>query len=93
VLAVLAARRNDHSLDYCGRDPRFCTPRGVELRREARTLADAATLSAAAGGALLVTGFIVYTAAPSGHSAERVSVTATPQVAVGVVTLQLRGAF
>ena len=93
VLAVLAAKRNDHSLDYCGRDPKFCTPRGVQLRREAGTLADAATLSAAAGGALLVTGFIVYTAAPSGHSAERVSVTAAPQVAAGGVTLQLRGAF
>jgi hypothetical protein len=93
VLAVLAARRNDHSLDYCGNDPRFCTPRGVELRREAGSLADAATLSAASGGALLVTGFVVYTAAPSAHGGERVSVTATPQVAVNSVSLQLRGAF
>jgi hypothetical protein len=93
VLAVLAAKRNDHSLDYCGKDPRFCTPRGVQLRREAGSLADAATLSAAAGGVLLVTGFVVYTAAPSGHSAERVSVSATPQVAAKGVTLQLRGAF
>jgi len=49
VLTVLAAKRNDHSLDYCGNDRRFCTPRGVELRREAGTLADAATLSVGCG--------------------------------------------
>jgi hypothetical protein len=93
VLAVLAARRNDHSLDYCGDNARFCTARGVELRHEARRLADAATVSAAASGGLLVSGFVVYATAPRGHAAERVSVTAVPEAATRGVTLQVRGAF
>jgi hypothetical protein len=93
VLAVLAARRNDHSLDYCSDNPHSCTARGVELRHEAGKLADAATVSAAASGGLLVTGFVVYATAPRGQAAERVSVSALPEAARRAVSLQVRGAF
>jgi hypothetical protein len=93
VLAVLAGRRTDHSLDYCDDNGRHCTARGLELRHEADTLSKAATISAAAGGALLVTGFVVYTTAPHGQAAEPVSVSAVPQAFPRGVTLQVRGAF
>jgi len=93
VLTVVAARRSDHALDYCTASSHSCPPRGVELRNEAHTLAEAAAISAAAGGALLVTGFVVYTAAPSAHSSERVSISAVPEAKTRGVTLQMRGVF
>jgi len=93
VLTVVAARRSDHALDYCTASSHSCSPRGVELRHEAHTLAEAAAVSAAAGGALLVTGFVVYTSAPSGHPAERVSFSAVPEAKTRGVTLQMRGVF
>ncbi len=93
VLAVLAVRRRDHALDYCGDNGRQCTPHGIELRQEAGKLTRAATISAVAGGALLVTGFVVYTAAPHGQDSQAVSVTAVPEASTRGVTFQVRGAF
>ena len=93
VLAVLAAKRSEHSLDHCGDDGQSCTPRGAELRHEADKLEKAAMVSAAAGGGLLVTGFVVYTTAPRGHAAEHVSISAVPDAATRGASLQLRGAF
>jgi hypothetical protein len=93
VLALLAARRNDDSLRYCPDDPQRCTPRGVELRRDAAGLADYATLSAALGGALVVSGVVVFVLASDKPSRERIALEAAPDPTSGAWSLRARGAF
>jgi hypothetical protein len=73
VLAFVSARRNEASLEHCPESDNLCTPRGVALREEAGKIADYGTLSAAVGGGLLISGLVVYWAAPSGVGAEQVS--------------------
>ncbi len=92
ALAVLAKRRNDASLEHCPDDERRCTPAGVQKRREAGKLADAATVSASVGGGLLLTGLIVYWVAPKA-STERVSVAIAPDLPHAGGTLRVEAAF
>lgn len=92
ALALVAQQRNDDSLEYCPNDPGHCAPRGVQLRRDAGRLADYATVAAAVGGGLLVTGLVVYIAAPSGAPHERVALGVGP-TGPGGLGLRAAGAF
>ena len=60
---------------------------GYELRGDALTLADAATVSGAVGGALLVTGLGLFVFAPNEQSEARAV------AAPGRASLELRGRF
>jgi serine/threonine-protein kinase len=71
VLGVIAARKNDQSLDECPEQPDRCTPRGVALREDAQRYADWSTVGFAAGGGLIVTGVVLYIAAPSSAPKEK----------------------
>jgi hypothetical protein len=93
VLAVLSNRRNDQSLEHCPNSARLCTTRGVQLREEATTLADMATVSAAVGGGLVATGIIVYAVGANQRSSERVAFDVSPDVQRGGLTLRARGTF
>ena len=64
VLGVMASRKNEDSLEECPNEPDRCTPRGVALREEAREYADWSTAGFAVGGGLIVTGAVLYIAAP-----------------------------
>lgn len=92
VLTALAKRHNDASLAYCPDDKRHCSPTGVEKRREAIKLANAATVSVSVGGGMLLTGLIVYWAAPKATS-ERISVGLAPDLRHGGGSLRLEAAF
>jgi hypothetical protein len=91
VLTIFAKRRNDSSREHCPDSANLCTPRGVELRRNARKLADAATVAVATGGALVAAGFIVYLAAPK-RTMESVALDVAPDFNGGM-SLNARGAF
>jgi hypothetical protein len=95
VLGYLAYDRNRESLDSCSRaDANACTPRGKQLRDDAQELANASTLSAVIGGALLATGVTLLVLAPSAErtaAASRVHLEAFG--GAGAARLQLRGAF
>ncbi len=99
VFGVMAAKKNDDSLEYCPDEPNHCTPEGVELRKQAGDFADIATASVVAGGGLLATGIVLYVVAPSRRH-EQVSATASsaalsmrPLVAQRGVELSLKGKF
>lgn len=91
VLAVLSSRRNDQSLEQCPNSPRLCTTRGVQLREEATTLADMATISAAVGGGLVATGVVLYVVGANQRPTERVALHVSPDPSG--VTLRARGTF
>jgi serine/threonine-protein kinase len=93
ALAIAASRRNDKSLDHCPEGPRLCTARGVQLRDEAATLADLATVSTAVGGGLLATGVVVYLVGSSQRSQERVALDVAPDVVARGVSVRARGKF
>ena len=92
-LALLSKRRNDRSLEECPQSPRLCTARGVQLRQEATTLADAATISAAAGGGLFVTGVVLYIAGSRQRTSDAATLHLTPDVSQSRLGLQARGRF
>jgi hypothetical protein len=71
VLGVLASEKNEESLDECPNEPDRCTPEGVALRQEAQEYADWSTAGFAIGGGLLVTGAVLYIAAPSSVPKEK----------------------
>jgi hypothetical protein len=93
ALAITSSRRNKESLEHCPAGPRLCTARGVQLREEAVTLADMATVSTAVGGGLLATGIVVYLIGISKGSKEHVAFDLTPDVAARGVSVRARGAF
>lgn len=78
VLALIASNKNDDSLDYCTPDPNYCTPPGVELRQDAGRLADFATLSAALGGAFVVTGVVLFATSKPAKPREAAAFRLTP---------------
>jgi hypothetical protein len=92
ALGLVAQQRNDDSLEYCPNDPGHCAPRGIQLRNDAGRLADYATLAAAVGGGLLVTGLVVYVAAPRGEPRERIALGLGP-AGRGGLGLRAAGAF
>ncbi len=93
VLAAYAKKRDRTSMKHCDDDGRSCTARGVELRREALRLADAATISVAVGGALLGAGIVVYWAAPRAETQERTGLEVWPELGLGALGVKARGAF
>jgi hypothetical protein len=62
--APVPLKSNEESLDHCPSRENPCTAKGVELREQASTYADLATVSAAAAGAFLIGGFALYAVAP-----------------------------
>jgi hypothetical protein len=92
VLSLLAKKRDKSSREYCPEDERSCTARGVQLRREALKLADAATVSVAVGGGLLAAGLVVYLAAPRATT-EHSSLALAADVRTDGVTLRAKAAF
>jgi serine/threonine-protein kinase len=91
VATALAVRSNDASLLECRDDGRICTRRGVELRDRAARQADIATGAVAAGGALVLTGILIYTLPGSKQREVRVALAPAKQ-GQGAV-LSARGAF
>jgi hypothetical protein len=92
MLSLLAKKRDKSSLEYCPEDERLCSARGVQLRREAIKLADAATVSVAVGGGLLAAGLVVYLAAPKAAT-EHTSLAFAADVRNGGVTLRAKAEF
>jgi hypothetical protein len=76
VLAVQAQQKNDSSLRHCPNDPNVCSSRGKDLRDVALDYAHASTAVFAAGGALVLAGFVVHISSPSARRG------AAPAVAV-----------
>jgi hypothetical protein len=93
VLAAYAKRRDTASLKRCDESGHSCTERGLELRRQAIRLADAATISVAVGGGLLGAGLVVYWAAPRPETRERAGLQVWPEVGLGALGLKAKGAF
>jgi hypothetical protein len=78
VLGFVADRKYDESLDECRADDEsLCTPRGVEQREEAQDFALASAVALGGGGALLVTGIVLYFTAPSSVPATKTASWAT----------------
>jgi tetratricopeptide (TPR) repeat protein len=71
VFGILAAEKNADAVRYCPEDPDGCSARGVELQEDAQSLTTVAKGSLAAGGGLLLTGIVLYVAAPSESEKER----------------------
>jgi hypothetical protein len=92
-LAALSSKRNDESLENCPNGPRLCSARGVQLREEATTLADMATVSASVGGGLLATGLVVYVIGARRQPREQAALQVVPDVGISSVALQARGSF
>jgi hypothetical protein len=91
VLALLAGRRHQDSMQHCPEDPRRCTERGVELRSKATRFADYATASVAVGGVLAASGIVIYALAPKRDRRESVALLASPGLTAW--TIKARGAF
>jgi tetratricopeptide (TPR) repeat protein len=65
VFAGLAASKNRNSKGDCNPDsPNRCGPAGVELRNDARSLANVATVATVLGGVGLAGGAVLYFSAP-----------------------------
>ncbi len=92
VLALIAKSRRGAARDACSAHPELCDSRGALLRRDAGRLADYAVVSAAVGGGLLLTGLMVYLAAPSERAAKRVALAVAPDVRGGL-SLSATGDF
>ncbi|HEY6078718.1 MAG TPA: hypothetical protein VIW29_07940 [Polyangiaceae bacterium] len=93
VLALMASSKNDDSLDHCAPDPNHCTPQGVELRNDAGRLADIATVSAAIGGAFVVTGIVLFATSKPASSRETAAFRLTPTLGLRGGGLQAGGSF
>lgn len=69
VLTALAAGKNDDSKASC--DPanaNRCSPDGVRLREDAKTMATWATVAGVAGGVAIAGGIVLYVSAPANES-------------------------
>jgi tetratricopeptide (TPR) repeat protein len=65
VFAVLAAGKNGDSKNDCDeRNQNLCGPTGVELRNDAKNLANLATIFSVLGGVGVAGGFVLYVSAP-----------------------------
>jgi hypothetical protein len=72
VLGYLAYDRNQDSLAHCSSaDANACTPRGTELREDARSHATMSTVTAVAGAALLGAGITILVLTPRATSGQR----------------------
>ncbi len=92
VLGLRAGRLESESRAQCQQDdPNLCNENGVERRELALRFADAATVSAAIGGALVVTGVMLFVLAPGDERRppSRLEVSAAP----GGASVRLKGEF
>jgi hypothetical protein len=65
VLAALAGGKNSDSKSNCSEDdPNRCGPAGVDQRKDAQSLATAATIATVVGGLALAGGVVLYVSAP-----------------------------
>jgi len=70
VFAGLAASKNRDSKDDCDAvDANRCGPTGVELRNDAKSLANVATVASILGGVGLASGLVIYVTAPDTEDA------------------------
>jgi hypothetical protein len=92
ALTIVATKRNDESLKHCPMSVNRCSSDGIELRNEAGRLADLATVSAAVGAGLVITGVVLYIASPRSRK-EGVSVAVGPTFHARGAGLQAGGAF
>jgi len=94
-LATRALSKNDASKSRCRpENASLCTARGAELRSEAKDYASYATVSLAAGGALLIGGITLVLTAPdekASKSATQLQINA--DFAKGVQMFSLEGSF
>jgi serine/threonine-protein kinase len=79
VFSALASRKNDDYRQACPASSNRCSEDGLELRSQSERYSDVATASFAAGGGLLLTGFVFYLVAPS-DKGERSGVSLSPQL-------------
>jgi hypothetical protein len=69
VLTAVAAGKNDDSKGNCDpRSPNRCSPEGVRLRDDAKSMATWATVTGVAGGVALASGIVLYVSAPASDS-------------------------
>jgi hypothetical protein len=88
VLGWRAGELGSQSRSHCQQaDPNACDDTGYELRKDALLFADAATISGAVGGALVLTGLGLIVFAPKQESELRAA------AAPGQAGLELRGRF
>lgn len=83
VFALKAQSKNDDSKNEClANDENQCSARGVELRDEARSAGNVATVAGGLGLAALIGGAVLYFTAPSGKSGSEARAR-VPRVGVG----------
>lgn len=72
ALALVAKSEYDSSVDdlHCLQDKSYCSSRGIRIREDAVDKGTGAIVLAAGGGALLVTGVVLWIVAPGEGSAE-----------------------
>lgn len=69
VLTAVAAAKNDDSKANCDPgSPNRCSPEGVQLRDDAKSMATWATVAGVAGGVALASGVVLYVSAPASDS-------------------------
>lgn len=84
VFALRASSKNDDSKNEClPSNENQCSARGVELREEARSAGNVATIAGGLGLAALIGGAVLYFTAPSGKSGSEARARA-PRVGVGL---------
>jgi hypothetical protein len=95
VLAAFAAETNEESLGHCPSSTRLCSARGLELRDQAGSYADAATVSASVGGALLIGGVTLFLLRPKTPAPPRTgsALQIAPTLSTDGARLNFEGAF
>jgi tetratricopeptide (TPR) repeat protein len=89
LFALRAKSKYNSSLDHCSA-PTLCNSEGLELRNDARSAGDLATLAVGIGSAALVAGVVLVLTAPS-TDGPRVSL--IPTAAPGAAGLTVVGAY
>ena len=90
IFLLRALSKDDSSKDHCSSDNR-CTDKGKELRDEARSSGNIATVFVGAGAAALAGGALLYFTAPSPESTAHFWL--GPQAATTGVSVQAGGRF
>jgi serine/threonine-protein kinase len=69
ALTAVAAGKNDDSKGNCAAaNPNRCSPDGVRLRADAKSMATWATVTGIAGGVAVASGIVLYVSAPASDS-------------------------
>lgn len=95
VFGLQAKSKNDESKPYCrtqGADL-LCQDQGLNLVNEAKSAATISTVSFIAGGALTVTGLVLFLTAPSNKSQSALGMRAVAAVGPGFSGARIEGAW